>query len=75
MPLERIVDGDLRSLTVRRFARSPANDNLTFATRVKAEIAEAARAAGVIYTERELLQLAADASEFARSATSRLTHL
>ena len=48
----------------------PVNDNLTFAERVKAEIAEAARAVGEFYTERELLRFAADASEVVNSLVS-----
>ncbi len=63
MPVEGItqVHG-----VVRAFARPPANDNLTFVQRVKAEIAEAARAVGESYSERELLGFAADASEMAK---------
>ena len=56
---------------VRAFARPAANDNLPFAARVKAEIAEAARAMGKPYSDYELLRLAADASELVRSAKSR----
>ena len=46
---------------VAAFVRPPANDNRSFAERVKADIAEAALAAGVVYSERELARLAADA--------------
>lgn len=49
------------------FARPPANDNLTFAQRVRAEIAEAALAVGKSYSERELLGFSAGASELVKS--------
>ena len=67
-------DGSLIEMTdvVRPFARPAANDNLPFAARVKAEIAEAARAIGEPYSEWELRKLAADASQLVRSARSRL---
>ena len=69
--------GPIRSLrevtdVVRAFARPAANDNLPFAARVKAEIAEAAGVVGRPYSDYELLKLAADASELVRSANSRL---
>ena len=71
----RIVRQDWRIETgsnVRAFATRPANDNLSFADRVKAEIAEAARAVGQPYTERELQNIAAHANALARSARARL---
>ena len=57
---------------VLAFGAPSANDNLAFDARVKAEIAEAARAIGEPYTERELQNIAAYAAEFARSARNRL---
>ncbi len=50
------------------FSRPPANDNLAFGERVKAEIAAAARAVGVIYSARELYAFATAASEVAERA-------
>ena len=73
MRLEGIMQAHRLSIeTSRVLAARPVNDNLTFAERVKAEIAEAARAVGVFYTERELLRFAADASEAVNLLRRRL---
>jgi hypothetical protein len=73
MRLDGIIEAHRLSVGMARaFAGSPANDNLTFAERVKAEIAAAARAVGEFYTERELLGFAADASEVVNSLRRRL---
>lgn len=67
MRLEAILEADrLSNGGVLAFQR-PANDNRTFAERVKAEIAEAAAAVGASYTERELIGFAADAGEVVKS--------
>jgi len=73
MRLDGIMQDHRPSVGTAVFAGPPVNDNLTFAERVKAaEIAEAARAVGEFYTERELLRFAADASEVVNLLQRRL---
>ena len=60
MPTHRCSDG-----VVLAFARQPGNDNLSFAERVRIEIAESARAVGVTYSERDLYAFAAEAVQVA----------
>ena len=57
----------LSTAALRVAAGPPANDNLTFPERVRAEIAAAARAVGESYSERELGGFAAEAREIVRA--------
>ncbi|RBP12004.1 hypothetical protein DFR50_115111 [Roseiarcus fermentans] len=72
MRLEDIVQTRPLSNRVLAFAAPQANDNLSFAERVKAEIAQAARAVGESYSQRELAGFATDASAVLQSLRVRL---